>query len=92
MSDFYILWENQTANMVGDFDTEEDVYAFLRRNVAEFGRDAVSTLLLVRARNDDDSDVTDEEFVAEGSDLVDRALADLPSVSSSRRAGDNRSA
>jgi len=77
MNTYYSLWENTTANMLGDFDTKEEVFAYLRKGVADVGRSAMSTLILVHATDEDDADIKHEEFIAEGLDLLDLAETDL---------------
>jgi hypothetical protein len=73
----YIIWENRTGNMVGEFATEMDAYAYVRQAVSTSGREVAGSLLLTRELDDDDAT---SEFIAEGQALVDRALASVTSI------------
>lgn len=72
MDHLFIVWENRTGNMVGEFATESEAYAYVRKAVSAAGREMAGTLLLTRELDDEDAT---SEFIAEGQTLIDRALA-----------------
>jgi hypothetical protein len=64
------LWEAESANLVGSYSTLEAALAIVREAVQSHGRDAVTSLVLVR--EDARGHLT---TLGEGDDLVDLALA-----------------
>jgi hypothetical protein len=68
----YALWDLETGNLVGAYDTEDAALAVVRRSIAQCGRGSVVALALARespgrTRN-----------IAQGEALADRALAAGP--------------
>jgi hypothetical protein len=64
------LWEAESANLVGSYPTQEAALAIVRDAVRTHGRDAVTSLVLVR--EDARGRLT---TLGEGDGLVDLALA-----------------
>ena len=64
----YAIWDTDSANLVGSYDTEGEALADVRDAVERFGRDYARAWGL--AIHDGD----DVEKVAEGDELIDRAL------------------
>jgi hypothetical protein len=73
----YIIWENRTGNMVGEFATELDAYSYVRQAISAGGREVAGSLLLTRELDDDDAT---SEFIAEGQSLIDNALASITTI------------
>ena len=65
----YALWEIESGNLVGAYDTENGALDVVRRSIEQYGRQSVSMLVLTRegARR-----ITN---VAQGDALAARALA-----------------
>jgi hypothetical protein len=70
----YAIWDTASANIVDSYPSESEALADVRDAVKRFGRDYALTWAL--ARHDDDDQV---EAIAEGSDLIDRAMNVHPS-------------
>ncbi|MGD9891261.1 MAG: hypothetical protein AB7R89_25385 [Dehalococcoidia bacterium] len=70
----YAIWDTASANIVDSYPSESKALADVRDAVNQFGRDYALTWAL--ARHDDDQ----VEAIAEGSDLIDRAMRDRPSM------------
>jgi hypothetical protein len=73
----YALWDLQSGNLVGAYDTTDDALRVVRRSIEQFGRESVVVLALAREsagriRN-----------VAQGEALADLA-AGTPAVRASR--------
>ena len=64
------IWEAESANLVGSYETEDAALAIVRSAVQKHGRDAVESLALLREEIG-----TGLTPVAEGAALVDLALA-----------------
>ena len=64
------LWEIDSANLVGSYETEEAALAVVRTAIEKHGREAVDTIMLLRegARGR-------LTTIAEGAALVERALS-----------------
>ena len=78
----YELWDGETANIVGAFESEAAAFAAVGRALQEHGPAYVASLVLGRENDDGDS-----VLIATGSDLVERATEFLagtvaPAVSS----------
>jgi hypothetical protein len=69
----YAIWDTDSANLVGSYDTEGDALADVRDAVERFGWDYARAWGL--AIHDGD----DVEKLAEGDELIDRALSQTPS-------------
>ena len=70
---WYELWDSDTGNRVGKYPTKEAALRALLEDIRLYGRDAqviVSTGLLQR-----DPEHRQDRLIAEGSPLVERALA-----------------
>ena len=72
MNHVYVIWENSTGNAIGEFETDIEAFAYVRKAVAAAGREMCSTLLLTRELDDEDAT---SEFVGEGFQLIEKALA-----------------
>jgi hypothetical protein len=68
----YAIWDTDSANLVGSYDSEGDALADVRDAVKRFGRDYARAWGL--AIHDGD----DVEKVAEGDELITRALDETP--------------
>lgn len=66
----YELWDLETGNAVGDFQTEADALDFVRWRLREDSRDSAVALAMLAIA--DDGEMTS---VAEGEALLQRALA-----------------
>ena len=44
----YALWDLETGNLVGAYDTEECALDVVRRSIAEHGRESITMLALAR--------------------------------------------
>lgn len=62
------LWDHESANMVGDYDTEEQALAFVRRMVEAHGPDVVLPWALAY-----EDDAGETRSIAIGMDLLHRA-------------------
>jgi hypothetical protein len=67
------IWERETANLVGSYETEAEALRLVRDLIDEYGPDSASSLLLGCEADNGQSTV-----VAEGQDLVSRALLSAP--------------
>ena len=65
----YELWDIQTGNLVGGYETEESALAVVRRSMTEHGRESVETLGLARESRGR------TKTIAVGAALAERALA-----------------
>ena len=70
MAVLYDLWDLETANLVGTYESEQAALEDVANAVLVHGRQAVETLL--HGREDDEGR---SDLIAEGAVLVDRALA-----------------
>ena len=68
--DRYELWDLDTGNCVGMYDTEPEALADVRDTVQRYGREAAVTLGLGRRESE-----TEFAAVAEGAELLARAEA-----------------
>ena len=68
----YELWDGETANIVGAFESEAAAIAAVGRALQEQGPAYVASLVLGRENEDGDS-----VLISTGSDLVERATAFL---------------
>lgn len=66
----YELWDVETANLVGDYDTEVAALAVVRRSIGVHGRGTVDALAL--AYEDSEGEA---HPIAAGAALAERALA-----------------
>jgi hypothetical protein len=71
----FALWDLETGNLVGAYDTEAAALAVVRRSLAQWGRESVATLALVRESRGR------TRALAEGEALAERALAAAPKPS-----------
>ncbi len=65
----YGLWDLETGNLVGAYDTEDAALAVVRRSVEQWGRESVADLALARESRGR------TRALAEGDALAERALA-----------------
>jgi hypothetical protein len=76
----YELWDGDTGNAIGGFDTEADALALVREAIARHGRSYVETWFLgsedARGRS---------KLIADGIVLAERALATHHSSGRTRR-------
>ena len=77
----YELWDGTSGSAMGAYEREDEVFAVIRATIEADGRDAVSTLALLRVNARGRATV-----VAEGDALVARALAATPAARPSGRA------
>jgi hypothetical protein len=70
----YAIWDTASANIVDSYPTEDEALADVRDAVKRFGRDYALSWAL--ARHDDGDQI---EAIAEGSELIDRAMTVRPS-------------
>jgi len=63
------VWDMETANQVGAFDSEAEARAFLSEMLRENGADTVRALS-VSAVQHDESGVVDQTLVIDGPDFV----------------------
>ena len=68
----YELWDIQTGNLVGGYETEAAALAVVRRSMTEHGRESVEALGLARESRGR------TKTIAVGAALVERAVADDP--------------
>jgi hypothetical protein len=64
----YELWDRESANVVGEYDTEDEALAFIHRMVQAHGPDVVLPWALVY---EDEAEET--HSIANGPDLLHRA-------------------
>jgi hypothetical protein len=69
----YELWEAATANMIGDYPTENAALGAVRAEIDVHGRGYVDTLVLVHEEQRGRS-----RTIAPGPALADRALESIP--------------
>jgi hypothetical protein len=69
MTTTYEVWDMETANQVGAFQSEDEARAFLSDMLDLNGADTVRALSLTAIRHDD-SGVVDQTLVVEGPDFV----------------------
>lgn len=67
----YELWETETGNLVGTYETEQDALGLVRDTIQCYGAQYVDSLLL--GCEDEKGYST---FIAEGQALAERALAE----------------
>ncbi|MGH2356052.1 MAG: hypothetical protein ACRDJN_30970 [Chloroflexota bacterium] len=65
----YELWDIETGNLVGGYDTEEAALEVVRRSITEYGRESIDALGLARESRGR------TKSIAVGVVLADRALA-----------------
>jgi hypothetical protein len=70
------LWDAETGNLVGDYDSEADALAVVRNALHRHGASAVATLALGVEHDDETGADADLPPVMRGRDLVARALED----------------
>jgi len=70
---WYELWDGETGNRVGKFNTREEALRSVEEDVRRYGResDAVLSLALVYRNSED----TKDQPLVLGKDLIDLALA-----------------
>jgi hypothetical protein len=64
------LWEAESANLVGSYESEDAALAIVRKAIEQHGRDAVDSLVLLQEETRGHL-----ATIAEGAALADRALA-----------------
>ena len=64
---FYTLWDTQLGNLVTDADTEEDVLAFVREMIEQYGPHVTQSWTLAR---DSNTDKAAFRIIAEGAALA----------------------
>jgi hypothetical protein len=66
------LWDTETGNLVGDYDSEDEALAVIRDALRRFGPTAIAPLAL-GAEHDDEGGLDDDlPPVLQGEDLVAR--------------------
>jgi len=65
----FALWDLETGNLVGAYDTEDAALTIVNRSITEHGRGSVAALALARETS---RGVTN---IAQGDSLAERALA-----------------
>jgi hypothetical protein len=66
------LWDTETGNLVGDYDSEDDALAVVRNALRRLGPAAIASLAL-GAQHDDERGIDDDlPPVVQGQDLVAR--------------------
>jgi hypothetical protein len=88
MSRVYELWDTKTRNLVSTHPSEGEAFAFVRQYMSEHGPEYPTAWALLW--DDDDADTSEQ--IADGQELVTRALGVEPSDTSRathsiRRAG-----
>ncbi|MGH2557646.1 MAG: hypothetical protein ACRDJH_01170 [Thermomicrobiales bacterium] len=73
MSAIYELWDRETANQIGSYESRAEAMAIVRDAVRVNGADALATVALGRETEDGDTVV-----IAAGRDLADLALQEEP--------------
>jgi hypothetical protein len=68
----FALWDLETGNLVGAYDTEAAALAAVRRSIEHHGRQSVAPLALAREGRGR------TRAIAQGEDLAERALAAAP--------------
>ncbi|MFN8633631.1 MAG: hypothetical protein U0893_07235 [Chloroflexota bacterium] len=77
MATFFEVWDDATANRLGEFETVDEARALLGAVLRESGPDAASTLaVLAYTRADETTDAYDVATVLEGADFVAQAVAE----------------
>lgn len=71
MQTWYELWDSESANLVGTFDSEEQALAVVKHSVVSFGPESIRSLVLT-SENDQDPDA---QVIGSGDDLIRRAKA-----------------
>ncbi|GEM_PF-3449738 len=69
---WYELWDAETGNRVGAYPTEEAALRAVAEDVVRYGRESEAMLALGLLRRDPDGQRS--ALIAEGAELVDRAL------------------
>ncbi len=64
------LWEAESANLVGSYESEDAALAIVRKAIEQHGREAIESLVLVHEETRGELSA-----VAEGAALADLALA-----------------
>ncbi|MFN8634177.1 MAG: hypothetical protein U0893_10000 [Chloroflexota bacterium] len=64
------LWEAESANLVGSYETEDEALSVIRKAIEKHGPESVESILLLR-----EGSRGRLAKIAEGVALVDRALA-----------------
>jgi hypothetical protein len=68
----FTLWDLETGNLVGAYDTEAAALAVVRRSIERWGRESVAALALARESRGR------TQAIAAGAALAARALAAAP--------------
>lgn len=69
MKTWHEVWDEETANWVGDFDSQEAALDFMRSIISQIGNDDASTFELLKETED-----SHEELIARRLELVRLAL------------------
>ena len=72
------LWDIETANLVGDYPTEEAALDVVRTSIREHGPEAVAVLALAY-----EDDAGETRPIAAGAALVERVQAAMPAATRS---------
>ena len=67
----YELWETETGNLIGTYETEQDALSLVRDAIQSYGAQYVDSFLL--GCEDEEGYST---LIAEGHDLAERALSE----------------
>ena len=67
------LWDTETGNLVGDYDSEDDALAIVRDALRRLGPSAIAPLALGAEHDDEGGRDEDLPPVLQGGDLVARA-------------------
>ena len=74
------LWDTETGNLVGDYDTEAEALAVVRAALARHGPDAAAWLALGVEHDDEGGDDAVLPPVLRGTELVARARDTNPAT------------
>jgi len=65
MPTWYEIWDEESANLVREFESQDDALAFVRQAIDKLGHEGAGAFELLRETTDGP-----EELVARGSELV----------------------
>jgi hypothetical protein len=78
MATFFEVWDDATANRLGEFETVEEARAVLGAVLRESGPEAASTLAVLAYTSDAAADEYDVTTVLEGADFVAQVSGHAP--------------
>ncbi len=77
MTSVFQLWDVESGNLVGEYQTQRDAIAVVRQTLARYGSEHVITLALTQERG------KGPEVIAEGAELLRRVQVPLRTVPAS---------